>query len=53
MEVRLKAAKATLAVAPQKARQALEAIRVSKFYPAALDAGMCLGNLNSGLYKPE
>jgi hypothetical protein len=53
IEVRLKAARATLAVAPQQARKALEAIRVSKFYPAALDAGMAIRNLDDGIYKPE
>jgi hypothetical protein len=52
MQVRLKAAKATLAVSPQVARDALEAIRASKWMPQALDAGMCLRALDQGIFKP-
>ena len=52
MQVRLIAAKRTLAVAPERARQALEAIENSKCYPQAMDAGMCLINLDRGIFKP-
>lgn len=52
MHVRLKAAHATLAVAPELARQALEQIAASREYPAALDAGMALRTLDMGIYKP-
>jgi hypothetical protein len=52
MNVRLKAAKATLAVAPQSARAALEAISKSKWQPQAGDAGMCLLALDRGIFKP-
>ncbi len=52
MQVRLKAAKATLAIAPEAARAALEAIRASGWQPQALDAGMSLGELDRGVYKP-
>jgi hypothetical protein len=52
MQVRVKAAKATLAVAPHAARAQLEAIRESKWQPAALEAGMSLINLDRGIFKP-
>src|SRR3990167_2875044 len=52
MQVRLKAAKATLAIAPQAARQALEAIKAANWQPQSLDAGMSLWNLDRGVYKP-
>jgi HEAT repeat protein len=52
MQVRLSAAKATLAIAPQAARDALLAIKASKSQPQALDAGMSLRNLDKGIYKP-
>ncbi|HLY57584.1 MAG TPA: DUF2019 domain-containing protein [Stellaceae bacterium] len=52
MQVRVIAAKATLAVAPEKAREALEAISKSNWYPQAGDAGMCLWNLDRGVFKP-
>jgi hypothetical protein len=52
VQVRLKAAKATLAVAPLEARAALEAIRASNWQPQALDAGMSLRNLDNGVFKP-
>ena len=51
MQVRLNAAKSTLAVAPEAARQELRAIADSREYPQA-DAGMCLGNLDEGIFKP-
>jgi hypothetical protein len=52
MQVRLKAALATLAVVPQATRAQLEAIRASKLQPQALDAGMTLRNLDRGIFKP-
>jgi hypothetical protein len=51
-EVRLKAAKATLAVAPEMARRAIQAIAESGEYPQAGDAGMALSSLDRGTYKP-
>jgi len=53
MQVRLMAAKATLAVAPQDARRLLEAIASSRWYPQAGDAGMCLWNLDRGVFVPR
>jgi hypothetical protein len=52
MQVRLNAAKATLAISPQAGREALEAIRASKWQPQAGDAGMCLRALDQGIFKP-
>jgi Domain of unknown function (DUF2019) len=51
-QVRLKAAKATLAVAPAAARAALQTIAESHEYPQAGDAGMTLANLERGVFKP-
>jgi hypothetical protein len=51
-QVRLKAVKATLAVAPQAARAALQTIADSKEYPQAGEAGMSLRNLDRGIFKP-
>lgn len=53
MQVRLQAAKLTLAVAPVKAREQLEAIASSKWFPQAGDAGMCLSFLDDGTFKPK
>jgi hypothetical protein len=53
MQVRLKAAHATLAIAPEEARAQLEAIRQSGWQPQALDAGMSIRNLDQGIYKPK
>lgn len=53
MQVRLNAAKATLAVAPSQARQLLQKIADSNFFPQAGDAGMSLWNLERGVYKPK
>jgi hypothetical protein len=53
MQVRLQAAKLTLAVSPLEARSQLEAIVASKWMPQAGDAGMCIHNLDTGFYKPE
>ena len=52
VQVRLMAAKETLAVAPSAARQLLQAIRESNEQPQAMDAGMCLWNLENGVFKP-
>jgi hypothetical protein len=52
-QVRLNAIRATLAVAPARARAALEALAKSKQYPAAGDAGMSLWALDRGIYKPR
>jgi cytochrome c oxidase assembly protein Cox11 len=52
MQVRLKAALATLAIAPKEARAQLEAIRKSGWQPQALDAGMSIRSLDRGIYKP-
>ena len=51
-QVRLKAVKATLAVAPEVARQELQAIADSREYPQAGEAGMSLWNLDRGIFKP-
>ncbi|HEY1983328.1 MAG TPA: DUF2019 domain-containing protein [Xanthobacteraceae bacterium] len=53
MQVRLKAAKATLAVAPAEARQMLESIAASNWFPQAGDAGMCLTMLDRGKFVPD
>lgn len=53
MQVRLAATKATLAVAPQAARQMLQSIANSRWYPQAGDAGMCLVNLDRGIFVPK
>lgn len=52
MQVRLNAATATLVAAPERARQALQAIRVSQWYPQAMDAGMLVRGLDDGSFKP-
>ena len=52
MQVRVKAAKATLAVAPEAARGTLEAISAANWPPQSLDAGMCLWALDRGIFKP-
>jgi hypothetical protein len=53
MQVRLNAAKATLAVAPHAARQMLERIKAWRRQPQAGDAGMCLINLDRGIFVPK
>jgi Domain of unknown function (DUF2019) len=52
MQVRLKAAKHTLAVALVEARRLLQTIADSNWMPQAGDAGMSLWNLDRGVYKP-
>jgi uncharacterized protein YdcH (DUF465 family) len=51
-QVRLKAVKATLAVAPEPARRMLKVIAESREYPQAGEAGMSLYNLELGIFKP-
>lgn len=51
-QVRLKAAKATLAVAPEAARRLVETIAESNEFPQAGEAGMCIYNLDEGIFKP-
>lgn len=53
IQVRLKAAKRSLAVAPESARRIIEAIADSKWYPQAGEAGMTLSNLDDGTFKPD
>jgi len=52
IQVRLNAAKATLAVAPEAARRLLEDIATRKDVPQGGDAGMSLWNLDRGVFKP-
>jgi cytochrome c oxidase assembly protein Cox11 len=52
-QVRVKAAKATLAVAPQEAMRALERLSESHEYPQSGEAGMSLWNLDRGIFKPS
>lgn len=51
-QVRLNAAKATLAVAPEAARAVIEAIANSQRFPQAGDAGMTLADLDRGVFNP-
>lgn len=51
--VRLMAAKATLAVAPEAAREMLRVIESWGRQPYAGDAGMCLVNLDRGIFVPK
>lgn len=44
MQVRLQAAKWSLGVAPEAARQVIESISESNWFPQAGDAGMTLSN---------
>ncbi len=53
MQVRLNAAKATLAVAPDQARAMLERIKERRRGPQAGDAGMCLLSLDRGVFVPK
>jgi uncharacterized protein DUF2019 len=51
-QVRLCAAKATLAVAPKEAQAQLQKLRESHEFPQAGDAGMTLRALDEGIFKP-
>jgi hypothetical protein len=53
LQVRLQAAKSTLAVAPEAARQMLQAIESWGRQPYAGDAGMCLVSLDRGIFVPK
>jgi hypothetical protein len=52
-QVRLQAARASLAVAPEEARRVIEAIANGRKFPQAGDAGMTISNLDSGVFKPS
>lgn len=51
-QVRVKAAKSTLAVAPVAARSLLEEIKKSGPYSQSMQAHMSLFNLDRGIFKP-
>jgi cytochrome c oxidase assembly protein Cox11 len=51
-QVQVKAAKATLAIAPAAARHVLEVIAETCYGPQKLEAGMSLSNLDAGIFKP-
>src|SRR4051812_30539219 len=51
-QVQLKAVKATLAVAPEEARQMLRQIASYRGYAQALEAGMSMLALERGTFKP-
>lgn len=53
IQVRLMAAKLTLAVAPEAARRMLESIAASRRQPQAGDAGISLWNLDRGIFVPK
>jgi hypothetical protein len=53
LQVKVQAAKATLAVAPEAARQMLRLIESWGRQPYAGDAGMCLVNLDRGIFVPK
>jgi hypothetical protein len=52
VQVRLNAARLSLAVAPTAAREVISAISESKQYPQAGDAGMCLWAIEQGIFRP-
>ncbi len=52
LQVRLKAVKNSLALAPMEGRRVLQEIADSKDYPYAGEAGMSLRNLDEGIFKP-
>lgn len=53
IQVRLKAAIRTLAVAPDAARRALQQIEEAACYPQAADASMILDDFDNGSFKPD
>jgi hypothetical protein len=53
MQVRLMAAKSTLAVAPESARRMLQLIYERRRQPQSGDAGMCLWALDEGIFVPK
>ncbi len=52
-QVRLQAARASLAVAPEAARTLIEVVANSNKFPQAGDAGMTLDALDRGIFKPS
>jgi len=52
VQVRLQAAKLTLAVAPGEARAQLEEIVELRWFPQSGDAGMSLRSLDRGVFQP-
>lgn len=52
LQVRLKAVKNSLALAPEEGRRVLQDIAGSREYPQAMEAGMSLDNLDAGIFKP-
>jgi hypothetical protein len=52
-QVRLQAARASLAVVPGEARALIETIANSRGGPQAGDAGMTIWNLDRGTFKPS
>ena len=53
LQVKLSAAKDTLAIAPDAARKMLQQIEEWGRMPQAGDAGMCLWALDEGIFKPK
>lgn len=53
IQVRLMAAKATLAVAPAQARKVIEAVAASHRFHYAGAASMCLEMLDKGVFIPD
>ncbi|GAC1333131.1 MAG: hypothetical protein NVSMB26_13810 [Beijerinckiaceae bacterium] len=51
-QVKVRAMKATLAVAPEQAIEGLSKLRANKRDPVCLDAGMCLWAIEEGIFKP-
>ena len=51
-QVRIKAVKNSLALAPDEGRRVLRELASAKNYPQALEAGMSLRNLKAGIFKP-
>lgn len=51
-QVKIKAAKATLAIAPVAARKVLEQLSATCHGPQRLEAGMALWFLDRGVFKP-
>lgn len=52
LQVRLKAAKANLAVAYGPSRKVMEEIAECHWAPQGLEAGMSIHHLDTGIYKP-
>jgi hypothetical protein len=52
LQVRLKAVKNSLALAPNEGRRVLQAIADSHDYPYAGEAGMSLWAIDEGIFKP-